>query len=140
MADEDNQFRFERLEVWQRAVDMAITLGNVADQLATRHLYRFAEQLRAAAAAAGQLQGDGAAAVQQGPQNGAGKGFGQAGIKASGEVFRRLMAKRVDGQRQRERHPPPCATTRKRRLASACSASTAPLSAGTDRAPKRKAI
>jgi len=28
---------------------MAFTLGNLADQLTTRHLYRFAEQLRAAA-------------------------------------------------------------------------------------------
>jgi len=49
MADDDNQFRFERLEVWQRAADMAFTLGLVADQLTMRHLYRFAEQLRAAA-------------------------------------------------------------------------------------------
>src|SRR3954468_18446562 len=49
MAEDDNLFRFEHLEVWQRAADMAFTLGLVADQLATRHLYRFAEQLRAAA-------------------------------------------------------------------------------------------
>ena len=49
MADEDYQFRFERIEVWQRAADMAFILGSVADQLATRHMYRFAEQLRAAA-------------------------------------------------------------------------------------------
>ena len=49
MGDDDYQFRFERIEVWQRAADMAFTLGNVADQLATRHLYRFAEQLRSAA-------------------------------------------------------------------------------------------
>ena len=49
MADEDYQFRFERMEVWQRAADMAFALGNVADHLATRHLYRFAEQLRSAA-------------------------------------------------------------------------------------------
>jgi|SRR4051812_10087019 four helix bundle protein len=48
MADDDNLFRFEHLEVWERAADMAFTLGLVADQLATRHLYRFAEQLRAA--------------------------------------------------------------------------------------------
>ena len=48
MADEDNQLRFERLEVWQRAADMAFTLGVVADQLTARHLYRFGEQLRAA--------------------------------------------------------------------------------------------
>lgn len=49
MVDDDKLFRFEHLDVWQRAADMAFTLGIVADQLATRHLYRFAEQLRAAA-------------------------------------------------------------------------------------------
>jgi hypothetical protein len=49
MGDDDYQFRFERIEVWQRAADVAFALGNVADQLATGHLYRFAEQLRAAA-------------------------------------------------------------------------------------------
>jgi four helix bundle protein len=49
MADDDNLFRFEHLDVWQRSADMAFALGNVADQLAERHLYRFAEQLRAAA-------------------------------------------------------------------------------------------
>jgi four helix bundle protein len=49
MGEDDYQFRFERIEVWQRAADMAFALGIVADQLATRHLYRFAEQLRAAA-------------------------------------------------------------------------------------------
>ncbi len=49
MADDDNLFRFEHLEVWQRAADLAFTLGLVADGLAERHLYRFAEQLRSAA-------------------------------------------------------------------------------------------
>ena len=49
MGDDDYQFRFERIEVWQRAADMAFILGNVADQLAMRHLYRFADQLRSAA-------------------------------------------------------------------------------------------
>src|SRR5215210_385432 len=49
MADDDNQFRIERFEFWQRAADMSFTLGNLADQLTARHLYRFAEQLRAAA-------------------------------------------------------------------------------------------
>ena len=49
MAADDNLFRFEHLEVWQRAADMAFSLGLVADRLATKHLYRFAEQLRAAA-------------------------------------------------------------------------------------------
>jgi four helix bundle protein len=48
VAESENLFRFEHLEVWQRAADMAISLGFVADQLAERHMYRFAEQLRAA--------------------------------------------------------------------------------------------
>lgn len=48
MADDDNLFRFEHLEVWQRAADMAFTLGLLGDRLSERHLYRFAEQIRAA--------------------------------------------------------------------------------------------
>jgi four helix bundle protein len=49
MAADNKLFRFERLEVWQRAADVAIPLGRVADSLAERHLYRYAEQLRGAA-------------------------------------------------------------------------------------------
>ena len=49
MADDENLFRFERLEVWQRAEDLAFTLSVASDALADKHLYRFAEQLRAAA-------------------------------------------------------------------------------------------
>ncbi len=45
----DKLFRFEDLEVWQRAADLAFNLGNVADQLEQQRRYRFAEQLRAAA-------------------------------------------------------------------------------------------
>ena len=49
MADDENLFRFEHLQVWQRAADVAFTLGVVADELSERHRYRFAEQLRSAA-------------------------------------------------------------------------------------------
>jgi four helix bundle protein len=49
MADDSNLFRFEHLDVWQLAADLAFALGLVADGLAERHLYRFAEQFRAAA-------------------------------------------------------------------------------------------
>jgi hypothetical protein len=42
-------FRFEHLEVWQRSADVTLPLGLVADHLAERHLYRYAEQLRGAA-------------------------------------------------------------------------------------------
>jgi four helix bundle protein len=45
----DKLFRFEDLEVWQRAADLAFNLGNVADQLEQQRRYRFAEQLRAGA-------------------------------------------------------------------------------------------
>jgi four helix bundle protein len=48
MADE-RLFRFEDLDVWQRAADLSLSLGCIADQLEERRLYRFAEQLRAAA-------------------------------------------------------------------------------------------
>src|SRR5688572_19996604 len=51
MADDGNLFRFEHLDVWQRAADLGFALGLVADGLAERHVYRFAEQLRAAALA-----------------------------------------------------------------------------------------
>jgi four helix bundle protein len=49
MAADKRLFRFERLDVWQRAADVALPLGHVADKLAERHLYRYAEQLRGAA-------------------------------------------------------------------------------------------
>src|SRR5688572_3296368 len=49
MAANKPLFRFERLEVWQRAADVALPLGQVADRLAERHLYRYADQLRGAA-------------------------------------------------------------------------------------------
>jgi four helix bundle protein len=41
-------FRFEDMEVWQRAARLALTVGGVADELETLHRYRYAEQLRAA--------------------------------------------------------------------------------------------
>jgi four helix bundle protein len=49
MAANEGLFCFERLEVWQRAADVTVPLGHVADRLAERHLYRYAEQLRGAA-------------------------------------------------------------------------------------------
>lgn len=41
-------WRFEDLEIWQAAVDLAVKFHQVADQLEKRRLYRYAEQLRAA--------------------------------------------------------------------------------------------
>jgi four helix bundle protein len=41
-------FRFENLEIWQRSVEIANKLFDIADQLEQRKLFRFAEQLRGA--------------------------------------------------------------------------------------------
>ncbi|MEX2092465.1 MAG: four helix bundle protein [Pirellulales bacterium] len=49
MSNDEMLFRFEDLDVWQRAADLAIALGAVADAIEEQRRYRFAEQLRAAA-------------------------------------------------------------------------------------------
>ena len=41
-------FRFEDLEVWQQAVNIAVKLHHLADRLDTRKMYRYAEQVRGA--------------------------------------------------------------------------------------------
>lgn len=43
-----SRFRFESLDVWQRAADVRLRLFRVADHLETQKKYRFAEQLRSA--------------------------------------------------------------------------------------------
>jgi len=42
-------FRFEDLEIWQMAKLLATKFHRLADSLDKRRLYRYAEQLRAAA-------------------------------------------------------------------------------------------
>ena len=42
-------FRFENLEIWKKAIEIAEELLDIADQLEAKKLFRFAEQLRAAA-------------------------------------------------------------------------------------------
>jgi four helix bundle protein len=49
MPNDHKLFRFEDLEVWQRAADIGFELGQVADSLDEKRRYRYAEQLRAAA-------------------------------------------------------------------------------------------
>lgn len=49
MDSGEKLFRFENLEVWQRAADIGFQLGGIADILEQRRLYRYAEQLRSAA-------------------------------------------------------------------------------------------
>lgn len=41
-------FRFQKLEIWQIAIEIADTLFDIADDLEHRKLYRFADQLRGA--------------------------------------------------------------------------------------------
>jgi four helix bundle protein len=43
------KFRFEDLEIWRMAIEVAELLFDVADELEAKKLYRFAEQLRGAA-------------------------------------------------------------------------------------------
>lgn len=40
------KFRFEDLEIWKLAIEIANELFDIADELAAKHLYSFAEQLR----------------------------------------------------------------------------------------------
>jgi hypothetical protein len=40
------KFRFQDLKIWQSAIEISNELFNIADELETKKLYRFAEQLR----------------------------------------------------------------------------------------------
>ncbi|HEX9655204.1 MAG TPA: four helix bundle protein [bacterium] len=42
------KFRFQDLEIWKMAIEIADELFDIADELEQKRLYRFAEQLRAA--------------------------------------------------------------------------------------------
>jgi four helix bundle protein len=46
------KFRFQDLEIWRMAIEVAELLFDVADELEAKKLYRFAEQLRGAALSA----------------------------------------------------------------------------------------
>jgi four helix bundle protein len=41
-------WRFEDLEIWNKAADLAVKFHRIAERLDRRRLYRYAEQLRAA--------------------------------------------------------------------------------------------
>lgn len=43
-----SNFRFQELEIWKQAVEIADELFDIADELEEKHLFRFAEQLRGA--------------------------------------------------------------------------------------------
>ncbi len=42
------KFRFQDFEIWKMAIEIADELFDIADELGQKHLFRFAEQLRAA--------------------------------------------------------------------------------------------
>jgi four helix bundle protein len=42
-------FRFQTLDIWKRSIEIADDIFDLADELDKKKLYRFAEQLRAAA-------------------------------------------------------------------------------------------
>jgi four helix bundle protein len=42
------KFRFEDLAIWKMSINIANELLDIADNLEEKHLFRFAEQLRAA--------------------------------------------------------------------------------------------
>lgn len=41
-------FRFEDLDIWQKAENLAVKFHEIADRLKQRKLYRYAEQIRTA--------------------------------------------------------------------------------------------
>ncbi len=43
------QFRFQNLEIWKRAIEIADCLLNIASEMDERKFYRFSDQLRGAA-------------------------------------------------------------------------------------------
>jgi four helix bundle protein len=43
-----SKFRFQDLEIWKLALEIADELFDIADELEKKHLFRFAEQLRSA--------------------------------------------------------------------------------------------
>jgi four helix bundle protein len=45
----DYRFRFQDLQIWQKAADLGVAIDELSEILDDRRKYRFAEQLRAAA-------------------------------------------------------------------------------------------
>ena len=46
---EKEMFRFEKLDVWQKSIELSDKLFGIADRTDMKHCYRFSEQLRASA-------------------------------------------------------------------------------------------
>jgi four helix bundle protein len=48
MSNDGGTFRFQKLEIWKKAIEIGHKLLDVADVLEAKKLYRFAEQVRGA--------------------------------------------------------------------------------------------
>ena len=48
IGDDIGTFRFQKLEIWKKAIEIGHKLLDVADILEAKKLYRFAEQVRGA--------------------------------------------------------------------------------------------
>jgi len=48
MEESEKQFRFQDFEIWKRGAHVGSKLFRMADELESRHLFRFAEQRRGA--------------------------------------------------------------------------------------------
>jgi len=59
------KFRFQDLEIWRLAIEVADLLFDVADELEAKKLYRFAEQLRGAALSAPNNIAEGSGSVSK---------------------------------------------------------------------------
>jgi four helix bundle protein len=59
------KFRFEDLEIWRLAIEVAELLLDIADELEGKKLYRFAEQLRGAALSAPNNIAEGSGSVSK---------------------------------------------------------------------------
>jgi four helix bundle protein len=65
MINRENRphWRFEDLEIWQLAADLAVAFHRVADSLDDQRCYRYAEQLRAAGLSVSNNIAEGSASV-----------------------------------------------------------------------------
>ena len=58
-------WRFEDLEIWKKAVDLAVKFHLIAERLDKRRLYRYAEQLRAAGLSISNNMAEGSGSVHK---------------------------------------------------------------------------
>lgn len=59
------RFRFQTLDIWKEAIAIADTLLDIADDMETRKLYRFADQIRGATMSISNNIAEGAGSTSQ---------------------------------------------------------------------------